>query len=84
MQVRPQDFAVDAIGRLQHVMVVVPVDAEQHEAQHVSQKDRYERDKRVPGRVVRHMKLEHHDRNHNREYPVTERFESSLCHGCIR
>jgi hypothetical protein len=33
---------------------------------------------------VGHMKLEHHDRNQNRDHPVAERFDSSLCHGCIR
>ena len=43
MQVGPEDAAVDACVGVQHVMVVVPVDAEVDEAQHVAEEHAAER-----------------------------------------
>ena len=38
MEIGPQRRAVDPIRRLQHVVVIVPVDPQEHEAQNVAQK----------------------------------------------
>ena len=42
VEVGPQHAAVDAVGRVQQVMVVVPVDAEEDEAQDVAEEHRPE------------------------------------------
>jgi hypothetical protein len=42
VEVGPEDPAVDAAGRLEHVVVVVPVDPQVDEAQHVGEEDRPE------------------------------------------
>jgi HAMP domain-containing protein len=38
MRVRPQDSTVDMPHRVQQMMVIVPVDAEKDETEHVTQK----------------------------------------------
>jgi len=84
VQVRPQHSAVDAIRGVQHVVMVVPVDADEDEAEHVGEKDRHERSEGAPARLVRDVEFEHHDRDDDGDYPIAERFETSLCHGRIR
>src|SRR5437899_473552 len=65
-------------------MMVVPVDAEQHEAQHVHENRRYDAAQRAPVRAMRRAKLEHHDRDENRDDAVTECLESRLVHSPLR
>src|SRR5690348_13677140 len=60
--------------------MVVPVDAEVDEAQHVAQKDREHRTQRGERRVVRHVQLEHHDRDEDGDHAIAERFEPIRCH----
>jgi hypothetical protein len=40
MEVRPQDLAVDPVDRDKHVVMVVPIDAEVDETQHVGEEHR--------------------------------------------
>src|SRR5215472_13163850 len=47
MQVRPQDETVHAMRGLEQMVVVVPVDADEHEAQHVAQEHRGHRAQRI-------------------------------------
>ena len=84
MQIGPEHLAVDAIGRVQHVVMVVPVDADEHEAEHVGQEYRNQRPQGVPRHLVRDVELEHHDRDEDGDNAVAERLETSLCHQWIR
>jgi hypothetical protein len=83
VQVRPEDLAVDPLGRVQHVVVVVPVDAEVDEAEHVRQEHRGQRAQRVPVRAVRDLQLEDQDRDQDGDDAVTERLETPLAHGLL-
>src|SRR5262249_45850559 len=66
--------------RVEHVVMIVPVDRDEHEAQDVGQKDRP--DGRQPSglHAMRHLQLENHDRDDDREDAVGEGFEASLAH----
>ena len=55
MQVGPQHAALDVLDHLPEMMMVVPIDADVDEAQHVAQEDRRERRERRPIRAVRHL-----------------------------
>ncbi len=43
MQIRPQDTPGDMLCRLEEVMMVIPVDADVHEAQNIAAENRKER-----------------------------------------
>jgi len=55
-------------------------DPEVHEAQRVGEKHRQHRAQRLEVRAVRHLELEHHDRDENRDDAVAERFETRFTH----
>ena len=80
VQIRPQDAAVDPVGHLQHVVMIVPVDAENHEAQHVGEEHRHDRLQRRPVGAVRHLELQHHDRDEDGDHAVAERLEPPFAH----
>ena len=81
VQVRPQDAAGDVFGGVEQVMMVVPVDAEINEAQHVAQEHRQQRFQARRGRRrVRHFHLQHHDGDDDGEHAVAERFQPVLFH----
>ena len=64
---------------MQHVMVIVPVDAEIDEAEHVAQEHR---DLWAPEAstlvAVRHLQLEHHDGDDDGNHTVAKRFDRPL------
>jgi hypothetical protein len=62
-------------------MVVVPVDAEEDEAEHVGAQ--FCRQRRQPRPIVTfgRLKLEHHDGDQNCNDAVAERFEPPFAHG---
>jgi len=63
VQVRPQRRAVHVMDRMEHVVMIVPVDADEHEAQHVAEEHRNERRERLRVGIVRNLQLQHHDRD---------------------
>src|SRR4051794_1101910 len=65
-------------------MMVVPVDAEVHEAQQVRQKDRHERAERSEGIAARRAQSEHRNRDHDRDDGITECLEPSRRHYLTR
>ena len=60
---------------MQHVVVVVPVDAQVDEAQHVAQEHRQQRAQVGEIVAVRHLQLQHHDGDDDGEHAVAERLE---------
>ena len=82
MQVRPKHAAVDFLRRVQHVMMVVPINPHVNEAQQVTRENRGQRFRlqRAEVGTVRGMQLEHHDRNDDGDHAVTERFETVFLH----
>jgi hypothetical protein len=78
VHVGPQDAAGDALGHREHVVVVVPVDAEVGEAQNVGQKNRLLRPQSRQTGAVRRAQLEHADRDDDGQHAVAERFEPVL------
>ena len=80
VQVGPKNTAANLPGRLEHVMVVVPIDAEVNKAQHVTQKDRQYRLQCRQFDRVRHFQFQHHNRDNDCKDAVTERFEPGRFH----
>src|SRR6187399_891130 len=80
MEVRPEDSAVDLFCRVKHMVMVIPVDAEVHEAQNISQEDWEERLQRVQRRALRNLEFENHDRDQDRHHAITECLETSASH----
>src|SRR5437867_1276956 len=80
MQIRPEDLAVHAVRGVQHVMMVVPVDAEKDEAEHVAEKGWHDRAQRRQVGTVGRVQLEDHDRDQDGDHAVTERLEPDLAH----
>jgi len=73
----PKDAAADVFGRAQQVMVIVPIDADINEAEHVLKKI----GTRAQGgqiAAVRHFQFQHHDRNDDGQHAVAEGFETSF------
>src|SRR5215467_800980 len=66
--------------RVEHVVMIVPVDRDKHEAQHIGQKNGHDGRQRSGLHAMRHLHLEDHDRDDDREYAVGEGFETSLAH----
>src|SRR5262249_32192702 len=74
VHVRPHDRAVDALARVQQVVMVVPVDGDVDEAQDVARQDGRQLTQRCQVRALRHLQLEHHDRDDDGDHPVAEGF----------
>jgi hypothetical protein len=80
VQVRPERRAGDRAARVEHVMMIVPVDADEDEAQDVAEEDRQQRPQFVQAVAMRHPELQHHDRDDDRDHTIAERFQPSLAH----
>ena len=63
--------------------MVIPVDADVDKTEHVGEKNREQRTKRVEVGAVRDLQLQHHDSNDNRDDPIAERFEPVGFHRAI-
>lgn len=75
--VGPHDTAVDAFGRFEQMMMVVPIDGDIDEAQQISKKFRHERHEVGEVGAFGRMEFDDHDGNDNGEDAVAECFEPS-------
>ena len=71
------------LHRVQQVVMIVPVDADEHEAQHIRQEHRHQRRERRDIGPVRHLHLQHHDRDDDGDHAIAERFQPSLAHSML-
>src|SRR5262250_1816936 len=80
MQIRPQDTTRNMPGRLQEVMMVVPVDTDVNEAQDITEENRKEwLQGRKTGSSWR-LHFQHHDGDDDGEYPVAKSLHATLGH----
>lgn len=82
VQIGPQQRAIDVRDQVKEVMVVIPVDRDVDEAQHIAEKHRRQRQERIRARILRHLQLQHHDRNNDGNDAVGERKQPLLCTVC--
>src|SRR2546423_7175911 len=80
MRVRPQGRAADAVHDLHQVVMVVPVDRDEHEAEEIDGELRNERPQVVQAASVWWTKAEDHDRDDHGDHAVAERFEATGAH----
>lgn len=70
VEVRPENAPCDVVDGVEHVVMVVPVDAEVDKAEDIAQEDWSYWLKGDPGWVVGHLHLEHHDGDDNGENAI--------------
>src|ERR1041384_5903270 len=80
MQVGPEHRARYCGGGMQHVMMVVPVDAHVNKTQNVAEKYRQQWTQIIQSAAVRHLNLQHHDRDDDCHHAVAECFQPSSSH----
>src|SRR5579872_5079058 len=80
MQISPEDRPGNALGSVQEMVVIVPVDADVNEAQDVTQKDRHHGAQGLQRWSRGHSEIQDHDRNNDGEDAVAKGFETALIH----
>src|SRR6185369_5779756 len=82
MQIGPKHRACDSLDRMKHVMMVVPVNTEVDEAQHVAQEHGDQRRQRFDVLAVGHLQLQYHDGDDDGDHAIAKCFKSALSHEC--
>src|SRR5262249_50712117 len=80
VQVRPQNPTGDSSAGVYHVVMIVPVNADVNEAEHVAHEHRHKWHQCFQAVAMRNLHLEHHDRDDDGDDPVAERLQSVLAH----
>ncbi len=81
VQVGPEDRPAHMLRDMEHVVMIVPVDADIDEAQDVAEEDRQERPECREVAAERNLHLQDHDGDDDGEDAVTECFHPILAHG---
>src|SRR5437667_4375715 len=80
MKVGPQNPAADLLRGLEQMMVVVPINAEVNEAQHVAQQYWQHWFQCSEFNRMRHLQFQHHDRDDDGKDAVAESFQQGCFH----
>src|SRR5687767_7715998 len=83
MQIRPKCTTIDVLNSMKQMMMIVPVNAEEDEAQCVGQKCRQQRNKRRHIGAVRYLQIQHHDGNDYGDHAIAKCFQSTLAQGTL-
>lgn len=83
VQVGPQDAAGHPVDGVQHVVVVVPVDADVHETEEIAEEYRQHRHKGGEFGAVGHLHLQNHDGDDDGDHAVAKGFQSVLFHRAL-
>ena len=81
VHVRPQNDGVYFLNEMDQVVMVHPVNCNDDEAENISEKGWPHLRERGWGRVVRWLKLQHHDGDEDGHHAITERFQAICSHG---
>src|SRR5215471_14051796 len=85
MQIRPEHQPRDFLNRMKHVVVVIPIDTQVDEAQHVAQEDGDHWPQSLEALAMGHLHLQHHDGDEDGDHAITERFKPIPAHSaCAR
>jgi hypothetical protein len=65
---------------MQHMVVVIPIDAEVDEAQNIAQKYRNQWHQSLDALTVGHLHFQYHDGDDDGDHAITKRFKPILSH----
>src|SRR6266849_2268521 len=82
VQIGPEYCASHRGTGMQHVMVVVPVDANIDETEDITEKHREQSSQIYQAAGMRDLHLQHHDRDNDRDHAVTECLQPPCGHRC--
>src|SRR5258708_5112036 len=80
MEIGPQNPPAHFLHGVQHVVVIVPINAHVDEAQHITQEIGDQGLERIRGFAVRHLELQHHDGDDDGDDAIAESFEPGAVH----
>src|SRR5919108_3596705 len=83
MEVGPKHRPSHLVTCMQHVVMVVPIDAEVDETQHITQKHRDQWRKGLDALTMRHLQLQHHDGDDDGDDAIAECFKPTLAHSYL-
>src|SRR5512146_1617852 len=83
MQVGPKYRPRYLVARMQHMVVVVPIDANVNEAQHVAQEYRDQWHESIDALAAGHLQLQHHAGDDDGDHAIAERFEPAFAHSIL-
>ena len=80
MQVGPEHCTCHHRAGMQQVMVIIPVNANVQKAQNVAEKHGQQRSQCSEAVAMRHLHLQYHDRDNDRDHAIAERLQPSFGH----